>query len=120
LAAGTDIFPLLFFCREADRAGTKHRGNPLRRAGSKVFKLHGISWPYNLLQIDKVYNEKRRDFRASVFTFFNSILTLKTAYFEEEIHRQVEKVEKGSKKGLERKNLFDLFDFEVKILPKIW
>jgi hypothetical protein len=58
--------------------------------------------------------------RASTFTFFNIILPLKTAYFEEKIHRKVEKVEKGSKKGPGSKNLFDLFDFEVKILPKIW
>jgi hypothetical protein len=59
--------------------------------------------------------------RASAFTFFNIMLLLKTAYFEERIHRKVESnlrfaVEKGSKKGLGSKNFFDFFDLAVKIL----
>jgi hypothetical protein len=45
---------------------------------------------------------------------------LKAAYFEEKMYREVEKVEEGShKKGRERTNLFDFFDFTVKILPHL-
>jgi hypothetical protein len=37
--------------------------------------------------------------RATAFTFFNLKISLKTACFEENIHREVEQVEKRREKG---------------------
>ncbi|MDR1107052.1 MAG: hypothetical protein LBL44_11900 [Treponema sp.] len=37
--------------------------------------------------------------KATAFTFFNLKISLKTVCFEEDIHREVEQVEKGREKG---------------------
>jgi hypothetical protein len=56
--------------------------------------------------------------RASAFTFSASKISLTATCFEEKITAKSNKSKEGRKKGPESKNLFDFFDFAVKILPK--
>jgi hypothetical protein len=54
--------------------------------------------------------------RASAFTFFG--VKIPAAYFKENIHHKVAKVEEGSQNEALYQKLFDLFDMVVKNSPK--